>query len=32
MQTLTQTVGNRSPFVVMGNALVVIVVGPDGRI
>jgi prepilin-type N-terminal cleavage/methylation domain-containing protein len=32
MQTLTQTVGNRSPFVVMGDALVVIVVGPDGRI
>lgn len=32
LQTLTRTVGNRSPYVMMGNALVVIVVGPDGRI
>jgi type II secretory pathway pseudopilin PulG len=32
MQTLAQTIGNRSPFVMMGNELLVIVVGPDGRI
>lgn len=32
MQTLTQTIGNRSPYIRMGNDLVVIVVGPDGRI
>ncbi|MGH7517475.1 MAG: type II secretion system protein [Gemmatimonadales bacterium] len=32
MQTLAQTMGNRSPYIMMGNELVVIVVGPDGRI
>ncbi len=32
MQTLSQTIGNRSPYIMMGNELVVIVVGPDGRI
>lgn len=32
MQTLAQTMGNRSPYIMMGNDLVVIVVGPDGRI
>jgi hypothetical protein len=32
MQTLAQTMANRSPYIMMGNELVVIVVGPDGRI
>jgi len=32
MQTLSQTIGHRLPYVMMGNELVVIVVGPDGRI
>ncbi|HEX2451429.1 MAG TPA: prepilin-type N-terminal cleavage/methylation domain-containing protein [Gemmatimonadales bacterium] len=31
-QTLAQTIGNRSPYIMMGDDLVVIVVGPDGRI
>jgi prepilin-type N-terminal cleavage/methylation domain-containing protein len=30
MNTLIQTVGNRSPYVVLGNDLVVVLVGPDG--
>jgi prepilin-type N-terminal cleavage/methylation domain-containing protein len=32
MQALTQTIGSRTPYVMMGNELFVIVVGPDGRI
>ena len=32
MQTLAQTIGSRSPYIMLGNDLVVIVVGPDGRI
>jgi MSHA pilin protein MshA len=32
MQTLTRTIGNRSAYIIMGNDLVLIVVGPDGRI
>jgi prepilin-type N-terminal cleavage/methylation domain-containing protein len=32
MRALSQTIGGRSPYVMMGNELVVIVVGPDGRI
>ncbi len=32
MQTLAQNMGNRSPYIMLGNELVVIVVGPDGRI
>ncbi len=32
MQALSQTIGSRSPYIMMGNELVVIVVGPDGRI
>jgi prepilin-type N-terminal cleavage/methylation domain-containing protein len=32
MQTLTQTIGSRTPYVMIGSDLVVIVVGPDGRI
>ncbi|MGH7631890.1 MAG: type II secretion system protein [Gemmatimonadales bacterium] len=32
MQSLAQTIGSRSPYVMMGDELVVIVVGPDGRI
>jgi prepilin-type N-terminal cleavage/methylation domain-containing protein len=32
MQALTQTIGSRSPYVIIGNDLLVIVVGPDGRI
>lgn len=32
MQTLAQTIGSRSPYVMLGSDLIVIVVGPDGRI
>ena len=32
MQTLTHTIGSRSPYIMIGNDLLVIVVGPDGRI
>ena len=32
MQTLAQTMGNRAPYIMLGNELVVIVVGPDGQI
>ncbi|HET8623303.1 MAG TPA: prepilin-type N-terminal cleavage/methylation domain-containing protein [Gemmatimonadales bacterium] len=32
MQTLAQTIGSRSPYVMLGSDLVVIVVGPDGGI
>jgi prepilin-type N-terminal cleavage/methylation domain-containing protein len=32
MQTLSQTIGSRSPYIMLGNELLVIVVGPDGRI
>ncbi len=32
MRALSQTIGNRSPYVMIGGELVVIVVGPDGRI
>ncbi len=31
MSTLIQTVGNRSPYLVIGNDLVVVLVGPDGQ-
>jgi prepilin-type N-terminal cleavage/methylation domain-containing protein len=31
MNTLVQTVGNRSPYFVLGNSLVVVLVGPDGQ-
>jgi len=31
MNTLIQTVGNRSPYFVLGNSLVVVLVGPDGQ-
>jgi prepilin-type N-terminal cleavage/methylation domain-containing protein len=32
MQALAQSMGNRSPYIMMGNELLVIVVGPDGQI
>jgi prepilin-type N-terminal cleavage/methylation domain-containing protein len=32
MQALSQTVGTRSPYIMLGSDLLIIVVGPDGRI
>lgn len=32
MRTLAETIGHRSPYIMLGDELVVIVVGPDGRI
>ncbi|HEU5170803.1 MAG TPA: prepilin-type N-terminal cleavage/methylation domain-containing protein [Gemmatimonadales bacterium] len=32
MGTLAHTVGTRSPYIMVGNDLIVVVVGPDGRI
>jgi prepilin-type N-terminal cleavage/methylation domain-containing protein len=31
MNTLVQTVGNRQPYLVLGNSIVVVLVGPDGQ-